>query len=160
MASIDCIILPRASSRKAVVKSLSAFAGFSRNCFSAKENQDPNTTTTETQQYLKSPKLQPIVSTFIWIITLLVWLETTEWSKNMYVVFFRNCYAARNFLCRSAGAHRYVWLTFAPCKCYQTCNHANTGADGLCWCRCFRSGCLMRSESTTWASLHFVSHSG
>lgn len=41
MASIDCIILPRASSRKAVVKSLSAFAGFSRNCFSAKENQEP-----------------------------------------------------------------------------------------------------------------------
>lgn len=85
---------------------------------------------------------------FLWTASLPVWFETTEWSKNRYVgVFFRNCYASLNFLCRSAVAHLHVWLTFAPCKCYQTCNQANSAADGQCQYGCFWSGCLMRSES-------------
>lgn len=111
------------------------------------------------QQYLKSLKLQPFMSTFFFNCQL-VWFERAEWSKNRYVgFFFRNCYVPLNFLCRSAVAHLYVWLTFAPWKCYQNCNQANSRADGQCQYRCFWSGCLMRSESVTWASFILsVSH--
>lgn len=89
-----------------------------------------------------------------------MWFETTQHSKNRYVgVLFSNCYAPLRFLCRSAAAHLYVWLTFAPWKCYQPCNQANSRADGQCQYQCFWSGCLMRSESETWASfILLVSH--
>lgn len=61
------------------------------------------------QQYLKSLKLQPFMSTFFFLTASLCGLkEQNEVKTGMWGFFFRNCYVPLNFLCRSAVAHLYV----------------------------------------------------